>query len=179
MDAPAARARAGSLALVRAVPMWAWLTVAVVVSAGIRFWLARKIVAPWIFVDELIYSELAKSIAAHGSFLIRGVPSHGFGFVYPVLIAPAFRIASVPQAYAAAKAIDTVLMSLAAIPAYLLARRLMRPGLALLAAALEVAAGGDVVDDAVLLRIAAAAAEVGIDDVAALARAAREAGVVS
>ena len=46
-------------------------------------------------------------------------------------------------------------------------------------AALEVAAGGDTVDDAVLLRIAEAAAEVGIDDVAALARAARESGVVS
>ncbi|HEX3806718.1 MAG TPA: glycosyltransferase family 4 protein [Gaiellaceae bacterium] len=46
-------------------------------------------------------------------------------------------------------------------------------------AALEVAAGGDAVDDAVLWRIAEAAAEVGIDDTAALARAARDAGIVS
>jgi hypothetical protein len=46
-------------------------------------------------------------------------------------------------------------------------------------AALEVAAGGDAVDDAVLLRIAEAAAEVGIDDVSQLARAAREAGLVT
>jgi hypothetical protein len=122
-----------------AIPAWAWLAAIVVCSIALRLVLARRMVAPWIMVDELIYSELAKSIAAHGSFLIRGVPSHGFGFLYPILIAPAFRIASVPQAYAAAKAIDTVLMSLAAIPAYLLARRLMRPGLALLAAALTVA----------------------------------------
>jgi glycosyltransferase involved in cell wall biosynthesis len=47
------------------------------------------------------------------------------------------------------------------------------------AAALETAAGGDAVDDAVLLRIAESAAEVGIEDAGALARAAREAGIVS
>jgi hypothetical protein len=47
------------------------------------------------------------------------------------------------------------------------------------AAALESAAGSDAVDDAVLWRIAEAAAEVGIDDVAALARAARESGIVT
>jgi glycosyltransferase involved in cell wall biosynthesis len=46
------------------------------------------------------------------------------------------------------------------------------------AAALELAAGGDAVDDAVLWRVAEAAAEVGIDDVAVLARAARAAGIV-
>ncbi|HET7145688.1 MAG TPA: glycosyltransferase family 4 protein [Gaiellaceae bacterium] len=43
--------------------------------------------------------------------------------------------------------------------------------------ALETAAGGDAVADAVLWRIAEAAAEVGIDDPAALARAARDAGI--
>lgn len=46
------------------------------------------------------------------------------------------------------------------------------------ARALETAAGGDAVDDAVLWRIAEAAAEVGIDDAAALARAAAESGIV-
>ena len=123
----------------RAVPAWAWLAAIVVGSALLRILLARRMVAPWIMVDELIYSELAKSFAAHGHFLVRGVASHGYGFVYPVLIAPAFRIASVPSAYGAAKAIDSVLMSLAAIPAYLLARRMVRPPLALVVAGLTVA----------------------------------------
>ena len=45
-------------------------------------------------------------------------------------------------------------------------------------AALEVAAGGDAVDDAVLWRIAEAAAEVGIDDVAELVHEARASGIV-
>jgi glycosyltransferase involved in cell wall biosynthesis len=46
-------------------------------------------------------------------------------------------------------------------------------------AALEVAAGGDAVNDAVLWQIAAAASEVGITDARALAQAALESGIVS
>ena len=71
------------------MPAWVWLAGIVVVSAAIRIALARRMVAPWIMIDEIVYSELAKSFAATGSFLVRGVPSHGYGFVYPVLIAPA------------------------------------------------------------------------------------------
>ena len=68
------------------------------------------------------------------------MPSHGYGFVYPVVIAPAYRLfSSVPDAYAAVKAINAVVMSLAAVPAYFLARRVLRPGLALVVAALTVA----------------------------------------
>jgi hypothetical protein len=126
-------------ARVAALPAWVWLALIVVLSVLVRIVLARRMVAPWIMVDELIYSELAKSAAAHGTFLIRGVPAHGFGFVYPLLIAPAFRIASVPTAYGFAKATGAILMSLAAIPAYLLARRVVRPPLALVVAVLTLA----------------------------------------
>ncbi len=60
---------------------------------SLRIVLARRIVAPWIMVDELIYSELAKSFAANGHFLrARRVASTGYGFVYPMLIAPAWRL---------------------------------------------------------------------------------------
>jgi len=130
----AARARAVAL------PAWVWLAGIVVVSAVVRAALAHRIVAPWIMVDELVYSELAKSFAAHGHFLVRSVPSHGYGFVYPVLIAPAWRFfTSVPDAYQAAKIINAVVMSLAAVPAYYLARRLLTPRFALIVAVLTVA----------------------------------------
>jgi hypothetical protein len=120
-------------------PAWVWLAAIVVVSSGVRIALSHRIVTPWIMVDELIYSELAKSLASHGEFLVRGVPSNGYGFVYPALIAPAFGLfASVPHAYAVAKGINAVVMSLAAIPAYFLARRLVAPVPALVAAALTV-----------------------------------------
>ncbi|MFL5919189.1 MAG: glycosyltransferase [Gaiellaceae bacterium] len=122
------------------IPPWVWLVALVVFSALFRYGLSRRVVAPWIMVDELIYSELAKSFAATGHFLIRDVHHGGYGVVYPLLIAPAWRaFAAVPDAYAAAKTIGSVLMSLTAIPVYFLARRLLAPPWSLLAAALAVA----------------------------------------
>ena len=123
------------------VPAWAWLTLIVVVSAAFRFQLSRDSPGPWIFVDELIYSELAKSIAAGGDLFVRDVPVvGGYGVVYPLLISPAWALFDrIPEAYTAAKAINAVLISLAAVPAYLLARRLVGEGLSLFAAVLAVA----------------------------------------
>ena len=124
----------------RAVPAWAWLAALVAVSILFRAWLGRQMAAPFIFVDELIYSELARSFAGGGEFLVRGEPSGGYGVLYPVLVSPAYALFdSLPAAYSAVKAINALLMSLAAVPAYFLARRMLGPGLSLLAALLAVA----------------------------------------
>jgi hypothetical protein len=123
----------------RWAPAWLGLGAVVVGSVAVRIALVGRMPAPWIMVDELIYSELGKSLATDGRFLVRGVPSTGYGFVYPMLIAPAFRAyASVPQAYAAAKVINAVVMSTTAIPVYFLARRLLSPWLSVAAATLSV-----------------------------------------
>ena len=67
------------------------------------------------------------------------MPSSGYGFVYPVLIAPAWRLfTGIPAAYDFAKAINAVAMSLTAVPAYFLARRLVAAPAALAAALLTV-----------------------------------------
>jgi 4-amino-4-deoxy-L-arabinose transferase-like glycosyltransferase len=122
------------------VPDVAWLGGIVAVSVLVRLWLVRKMPGPFIFVDELIYSELGRSLAKSGTFAIRDVPVHGYSILYPALIAPAYRLFdSLPTAYAAAKATNTVAMSLAAVPAWLLARRVTGRWLALLAAAIAVA----------------------------------------
>src|ERR671918_2100648 len=135
-SSPGACARPGSvsspatvlrLPLVRAVPAWAWLGGLVVVSTVVRYGLGRRVIAPWIFVDEIIYSELAKGFAASGEFVIRDEQDgSGYGVLYPLLISPAFALFdSLPSAYAAAKAINALLMSLTAIPVFLLARRVL------------------------------------------------------
>ena len=124
-------------AALAAVPVWSWLAALVLASAAVRVLLGHRMPSPWVMVAELIYSELAKSFAAHGRFLVRGVPSNGYGFVYPIVIAPAFGLfASVPRAYAFAKSINAVAMSLVALPTYFLARRVLAAGPALAAAAL-------------------------------------------
>jgi hypothetical protein len=123
----------------RAVPAWAWLAAIVVCSFALRAWLAREMLGPFIMVDELIYSELARSFAAGDGFHVRDVPASGFSLVYPILISPAYALFdSLPDAYAAVKTFNALFMSLAAVPAYLLARRLLGPGLALGAAVLSV-----------------------------------------
>lgn len=131
-------ARRPARAVPLAVPAWAWLAFLVALSALVRYGLARRVVAPWIMVDELIYSELAKSFAAGDGFAIRGESFGGaYGVVYPVLIAPAWALFdSIPSAYAAAKAINAALISLALVPAYLIARRVVSPFGGLVVAAL-------------------------------------------
>ena len=63
----------------------------VILSFAVRAWLARGMLGPFIMVDELIYSEMAKSFASDLSFAVRGVPVRGYGAVYPILISPALR----------------------------------------------------------------------------------------
>jgi hypothetical protein len=124
----------------RAVPAWGWLAAIVILSFALRAWLGRAMVAPFIMVDELIYSELGRSFAAGDGFRVRDVPAGGFSLVYPVLSSPAYALFdALPDAYAAVKTVNALLMSLAAVPTYLLARRVVRPPLSLLAAALAVA----------------------------------------
>ena len=128
------------VARLRRVPAWAWLVALVLASSAVRAWLARDMQGPFIMVDELYYSELARSIADSGELLIRGVPSSGYGgVVYPALISPAYAIFDrLTDAYTAVKTLNALVMSLAAVPAYLLARRVVGTGISLLAAVLAV-----------------------------------------
>jgi len=130
-----------SVTAARTVPAWGWLTAIVGLSTLFRFLLSLGVHAPWIFQDEIVFADLARSLGQHGHFAIRQSPGrNGFGVLYPTLLAPAWAIFKSPShAYVAAKLINALLMSLAAIPTYLIARRLMRPGLALVAAFFAVA----------------------------------------
>ena len=124
----------------RRIPTWAWLAAIVAGSALVRAALARDIVAPFIMVDEIIWSEIARGIADAGEPLLRDQTDPGYSVVYPLLISPAYALFErLPEAYAAVKTTNAVLMSLAAIPAFSIARRVVRDGLALLAALLAVA----------------------------------------
>jgi glycosyltransferase involved in cell wall biosynthesis len=125
--------------LLSAIPAAGWLAAIFVVSSLVQWLLARRVVAPWIMVDELVYSDMARSFAATGHFLIRGAHAN-YGVVYPAILSLAYKTTSgVPSAYAFAKALNAPLISLAAFPAYFLARRVLRTPAALAAAALAVA----------------------------------------
>jgi len=123
----------------RRVPAWAWLAGIVVASILFRWWYGRGMVAPFIMVDELIYSDLARSLAAGHGLEVRGEP-YLVSLIYPLLLAPVYAVFdSLPDAYAAVKVVNAIVMSLAAVPAYLLARRVLPTGLSLFAALFAVA----------------------------------------
>jgi hypothetical protein len=137
----AVRARQRTVARVAVrVPAWAWVGGLVLVSTAFYCLLGRRIAAPWILIDELVYSEAAKSFADTGHFLVRDRSWQHVGAVYPAVISPAWALfSSVPQAYAAAKLVNALVISLAAVPAYFLGRRVLSPRIALIGAALSVA----------------------------------------
>jgi hypothetical protein len=116
-----------------------WLAALIGVSTLVRAALGFRVPGPWILPDEIVYSELAKSIAEGGRPSIRGVPVFGWGEVYPTLIAPAWALFDDPVwAYHAALAINALVMSLVAIPAYVLARLFVAQRLAVVVAAMSV-----------------------------------------
>ena len=116
-----------------------WLVLVVGLSTTVRAAIGFGVPSPWILPDEVVYSELAKSIAEGGRPSIRGVPIFGWGEVYPTVIAPAWALFEDPvRAYHAALGISAFVMSLAALPAYALARMFVPRKLAALVAAMTV-----------------------------------------
>ena len=117
------------------------LTIVVAVAAVFRLALGRANHLPKVLGDELIYSGLAKGWALHGQPLLRGTRDVGQSILYPLLLAPAFGLSSDgASALAAAKTTNTVVMTLAAVPAYVLARRVVPRFWAVGVAALSVLA---------------------------------------
>ena len=121
-----------------------WLVaLAAVFSVGALYhWFqSRGHVTPAVFTDELLFSELARSFAAGDGFVVRDQPLFFPAFVPALLQAPAWLAGSTPLAYVLAKGLNAVLMCTAALPAYWLARQLVRPAHALVVAIATVAGG--------------------------------------
>jgi hypothetical protein len=118
---------------------WAAVALAglLLLLVAVRIWLATRIVTPWIQTDELIYSELGRSVAETGTFHIRGDAMAWYNFGYAALIAPAWLFTEAQStAFTLAKAINVGLGVLTLVPTYLWTRRLTSTGYALLAAGL-------------------------------------------
>ncbi len=109
-------------------------------GAALFDWLlALPVRIPRIFGDELIYWELSRGFAWTGHFTVRGGAAPGYGVVYPALLGLAQRVGgSQVAAYAVAQALNAVIFSLAAVPVYALASRVLRRRQALFAGLLAV-----------------------------------------
>ncbi len=121
------------------VPDVVWLSAIVALAAVIRTVLNEASHTPKILGDELIYAGLAKGWALEGMPLLRGSVDVGHSTLYPLLLAPVFRLASDgASALAAARTVNAIAMASAAVPAFMFARRVVPRGWALGVAALSV-----------------------------------------
>jgi hypothetical protein len=95
-----------------------------------------------VMTDELLYAKLAGHIGDTGSPLpvLHGVHVGFLGVVYPILLAPFYGTLDSVGAYEATHVVNAVLFASAAVPAYLLTRRLLLPSACALAVALLVVA---------------------------------------
>jgi glycosyltransferase involved in cell wall biosynthesis len=123
----------------RSVPPWVVLGGLYAVAVAVTLTLALRVKSPWIMVDELVYSDTARSIADGAGFTIRGHAA-GYGYVYPLLLSIAYAVADrMTDVYGLARVLNALLMCSVVLPVYLLARRVVRVPAALAAAALAVA----------------------------------------
>jgi len=135
------RELARPFARLAAVPVWVWLGGILVASFGGRLIAALGRPAPYYLPDEYVYPSLARSFAEHGRPLIRGAAAHFPALLEPIVTAPVWLATSDPvTAFRVTQGLHAAFISLAAIPAFLLCRRLGLPQwLALGVAALAVA----------------------------------------
>ena len=109
------------------------VAVAALILLAILFWEASARKSPTIFTDELEWAQISRAIAHTGHGARRGTPVP-FKSLYAYLIAPGWWLSSTASAYAAIKYLNTVVMSLTAVPVYLLGRQLVSRRAATIAA---------------------------------------------
>ncbi len=125
MAVDAAVTRADREVRIAVLPAWMWVAGIVGASFGGRLFAALGRLAPYYLPDEYIYPSLARSFAEHGRPMIRGAGVHFPALLDPILTAPVWLVTSDPvTAFRLTQIEHAVFFSLAAIPAYLLARRL-------------------------------------------------------
>lgn len=121
------------------VPPWLYLGGLVSASTCFDFVAGIPFRVPRIFGDELIYWELSRSLAWTGHFTVRGMGTSGYGVAYPALLAVVQRlVGDETQVYAVARIVGAVMFSLAAVPVFALASRVVTRRYAFGAAAFAV-----------------------------------------
>src|SRR5919198_4232452 len=101
-------------------------------------WEAWRHGTPWFFGDELELTQLARSIAETGHPARRGDP-YTFKSLYTYVMAPAWLLDNVHQAYATIRYLGVILMTLTVFPAYGIARMIVGKWPALFVAAASTA----------------------------------------
>lgn len=100
------------------------VAVIVALSAFVHWLASLGHVVPYYFADEYIYSALARGIADHGAPDVRGSTAAFPAVLEPLQTSIFYVFFGIEDAFRLTQALHAIEMSLAAVPVYLLARRL-------------------------------------------------------
>jgi hypothetical protein len=100
------------------------LTLVVVGSFAARLVASAAHPAPRYFPDEYLYTAIARALGSGQAPNVRGASANFPALLEPILAAPFHALFAPELAYRLTQAENALLMSLAAVPVYLLARRL-------------------------------------------------------
>jgi len=113
---------------------------AVVGLSTVLHWAAgRRLHGLWIVPDEPIYAMRAIALWHHESLPLLHGAGAGYGLLYPLVAGLPLSTGSTATGYASLKLLQALVVSLAAVPVFFYARRVMPTAYALLAATLAVA----------------------------------------
>jgi hypothetical protein len=111
----------------------------IVVAAGVYAGAAQLVSTPRVHPDEHIYAQAGASLADGEGLRLRG-EEYGLGPVYPAVLAAALSVTQDREtAYHLFKVANALLFALAAVPVFLVARRLLRPWWSVAVAAMSIA----------------------------------------
>jgi hypothetical protein len=113
-----------SVPLARALTARVALTLLVLSSFAVRVVSSAAHPVPRYFPDEYLYTAIARALGSGHAPAVRGEPAHFPALLEPLLAAPLQALFDPATAYRLTQAENGLLMSLAAVPVYLLARRL-------------------------------------------------------
>ena len=111
-------------ALARGLTARVALTFIVIASFAVRLVASAAHPAPRYFPDEYLYTAIARALGSGQAPNVRGTSANFPALLEPILAAPLHALFSPELAYRLTQAENAFLMSLAAVPVYLLARRL-------------------------------------------------------
>jgi hypothetical protein len=111
-------------ALARGLTARVALTLIVVGSFAVRVVASAAHPAPRYFPDEYLYTAIARALGSGQAPNVRGSSANFPALLEPILAAPFHALFSPELAYRLTQAENALFMSLAAVPVYLLARRL-------------------------------------------------------
>ncbi len=103
-----------------------WVVLIFIVSAIIRFFLIPHYRQIWVYVDELRYLDIARSLFYQGTISIRNTIANSQKILYPILLGPAMLFKNSTVQIYVIGILNAIYIESSVFPTYLIAKKLCK-----------------------------------------------------